>query len=386
MLIKKDTCQKIVDRFKNILDKSINVMDLEGEIIASTNQDRIGTFHKGAQLCARSGEELIITQTNQMLYKGCWPGINLPIYDEGEVIGVVGITGEPEELKGYALLVKELVELIVSEDEKRRHAELKEDIARSFFYQLFNESHMMQEEVLQTRAHMARFEYEKDKKILVVDFAPQGKHLSETTGSFEKQKQKNKLISYMRTKLQIGENVIDLYEDEIILIVEANPDSTVRIEQLITDIEDQYGIKVRMYSSDICRGLKMYGTEYKNTKRLLKLCKNKEISTQALVGVGQYKLELMIDTLAQEEKAYYLASYKKIFEAVPKDKNYYDLLKTVRVYFEKDMDIIETAERMTLHRNTIRYRLNKFKEVYDIDVSKPYECMKLYIAIKLYME
>ncbi|MDF2804711.1 MAG: putative sugar diacid recognition, partial [Anaerocolumna sp.] len=43
MLIKKDTCQKIVDRFKNILDKSINVMDLEGEIIASTNQDRIGT-------------------------------------------------------------------------------------------------------------------------------------------------------------------------------------------------------------------------------------------------------------------------------------------------------------------------------------------------------
>jgi carbohydrate diacid regulator len=140
-----------------------------------------------------------------------------------------------------------------------------------------------------------------------------------------------------------------------------------------------------MYSSDICRELKMYGSEYKNTKRLLKLCRNKKISTQALIGVDQYKLELMIDTLAQEEKAYYLASYKKIFEAVPKDKNYYDLLKTVRVYFEKDMDIIETAERMMLHRNTIRYRLNKFKEVYDIDVSKPYECMKLYIAIKLYM-
>lgn len=218
-----------------------------------------------------------------------------------------------------------------------------------------------------------------------MDFDSQGKQLSEMTGSFEKQKQKNKLMGYMRAKLQIGEHVIDLYEDEIILIVEANLDSTARMERLITDTEGHYGIKVRMYSSDICRELKMYGLEYKNTKRLLKLCRNKKISTQALIGVDQYKLELMVDTLAQEEKAYYLASYKKIFEAVPKDKNYYDLLKTVRVYFEKDMDIIETAERMTLHRNTIRYRLNKFKEVYDIDVSKPYECMKLYIAIKLYM-
>ena len=50
------------------------------------------------------------------------------------------------------------------------------------------------------------------------------------------------------------------------------------------------------------------------------------------------------------------------------------------------MKIGETAKMMYVHRNTIMYRLNKLKKMYGIDITKPYECTKIYLAILIYEE
>lgn len=384
MLLQKDTCQKIIDRFINILDTNINIMDLEGKIIASTTKSRVNTFHKGAHLCVLSGNQLVITKDNQSLYKGCEPGINLPIYYDSEIIGVVGITGAPEEIKGYTLVVKELVELIVVENEQRKYVALKEETKRSFFAQLFNESMAAQVDVLESRALIADFHFKGDKRIVLVETWALKNDLKNKKDSFEKQRQKTKLKAYIKTKLQPSENVIDLYEDEIILILNDSLSINSFLEEIKGELEQHYQTALRLYVSETCSHLKDYAKNYKKTKLLIELYKNRD-TPESILWVAGYKLELILNTLAPDEKAYYLSTFSTIFDKNQKDQSYYDLLETIKIYFESNMNGIDTARRMNLHRNTVRYRINKFKDLYQVDVTKPYECMKLYLAIKLFL-
>ncbi|WP_069998655.1 CdaR family transcriptional regulator [Cellulosilyticum sp. I15G10I2] len=385
MLLQKGTCQKIVDRFINILDTNINIMDLNGNIIASTNKARVNTFHPGAHSCILNSSELIITEANQHLYTGCALGINLPIYYEDEVIGAVGITGDPQFIKGYTLIVKELVELIVAEDEHRKYIQLKEETKRSFFTQLFNELPSVQEEVLESRAHIADFNFSASKRIVLLEIntADQADKSSKT--NFEKQKIKTKIRTYIKTTLQIHEDIIDLYEDEIILILHDHLHLEAFLSKTAKSLIDYYQVLPRFYISDLCNQLKDYAPNYKKTKTLATLYKGKAVYTSFL-WVNNYHLELMLNTLSEGEKLFYLNTFHNLFSCPKKDQAYYDLLETVKSYFECNMSSSDTAVHMNLHRNTVRYRLNKFNDLYQIDITKPYECMKIYLAIKLFLD
>jgi len=47
------------------------------------------------------------------------------------------------------------------------------------------------------------------------------------------------------------------------------------------------------------------------------------------------------------------------------------------------MNINRAAEKLYVHRNTVIYRMNKAKEIFNMDISKPYECMIIYLSINL---
>lgn len=383
MLLQKETCQKIVDRFINILDANINIMDLNAKIIASTNQARVGIFHSGAQSCISNGRELIITKATQKLYPGCEPGINLPIYYDEDIIGTVGITGDPEAIKGYTLIVKELVELIVAEDEHRKYTALKEETKRSFFTQLFNAFTPDQEALLESHAPIADFNFSDNKRIILLAINALDSTIQNDKTSLEKQKLKTKIKAYIKTKLQLHEDIIDLYDDEIILILNDH----IGLEPFLTTITHAltkyYELIPTFYISDLCTRLKDYAQNYKKTKALTALYKQQK-PPSPLLWVKHYHLELMLDTLSAHEKNYYLNTFHHIFNEGSKDQSYYDLLETISIYFECNMNNNDTATKMNLHRNTVRYRLNKFKDLYQIDISKPYECMKVYLAINLF--
>ncbi len=53
-----------------------------------------------------SGETIMVTEKEAVALFGVRPGINMPIKSNGTVVGVVGITGDPEEIKGVAQLVR----------------------------------------------------------------------------------------------------------------------------------------------------------------------------------------------------------------------------------------------------------------------------------------
>lgn len=100
------SAQEMVDAIANIMsNRTINIMDKNAVIIASSDPNRIGTFHQGAAEVLASGNPVYIQKDELSRYEGAREGINLPIILDGKLFGVVGIYGNPEEVKDAANLL-----------------------------------------------------------------------------------------------------------------------------------------------------------------------------------------------------------------------------------------------------------------------------------------
>ena len=105
MRLSRTNAEKIVKELNTVIDQSVNMMNEEGIIIASTDQERVGQIHEGARkIIEQNLEELVIRQED--VYEGSLEGVNYPITIGGEVIGVVGLTGPVQEVAKYGQITK----------------------------------------------------------------------------------------------------------------------------------------------------------------------------------------------------------------------------------------------------------------------------------------
>lgn len=65
------------------------------------------------------------------------------------------------------------------------------------------------------------------------------------------------------------------------------------------------------------------------------------------------------------------------------ENNKMDLVKTLITYFHCNYNLTEASKAMYIHRNTLTYRLEKIKEILDIDLHDYNHLLKLQLAIKL---
>ena len=122
LLLENNLAQQIVNRTMKIIGNNINVMSHRGVIIGSGDPLRIGQIHDAALLALQHSTTIEVTKESSLTLKGVLPGINLVLQVNEQIIGVVGITGDPDECRKYADLVKMTAEMIVE------HAGLTEQL------------------------------------------------------------------------------------------------------------------------------------------------------------------------------------------------------------------------------------------------------------------
>ena len=114
-MLTRDIAQTIVLETALRLNRNINIMNEKGIIIASCDSSRIDDIHEGALEVLKSGETLIIPFNEKGVWRGAHPGINLPIVFQDRIVGVIGITGDPEDIRELGGIVKMITELMIKE-------------------------------------------------------------------------------------------------------------------------------------------------------------------------------------------------------------------------------------------------------------------------------
>ncbi|MEQ9810409.1 CdaR family transcriptional regulator [Streptococcus jiangjianxini] len=110
-VIEARQAQVIVDRLMEDIPFNINIMDAQGIIIASGEKDRIGHRHYAAVQSISKQKRIEVYRDTVYEKKGT----NTPIVYQNDIIGVVGISGEPSQVTPFANIVSSFVVLLIQE-------------------------------------------------------------------------------------------------------------------------------------------------------------------------------------------------------------------------------------------------------------------------------
>ena len=129
--------KKFIERITQYTEYNVNIMDEKGIIIASKNTSRIGTFHEVALQIIQGDKDTIIVD-NENTQFGVKKGVNMAIYYKKRKEGVIGITGNPDEVMPIALVIKMSVEVMLEHElfkyEKMQRRNLKEQLLNIILY------------------------------------------------------------------------------------------------------------------------------------------------------------------------------------------------------------------------------------------------------------
>ena len=379
MRIETVECQKIVDRVISILGKNINIMNDQGIIIASGNERRIGTYHEAAKRAANTKKEIIVDTDTRFV--GCKKGINLPIYSGNEVIGVIGITGEPMEVKGYGVIVKELVEMMIQEAERNKIELYQQQALRNLAIELIKENAPSIEN-LSWRAELVGFDIKVPRTVMVVDICNFGLviKLFKKETEVQVQEYKQNIIDIISSISNMNHDIIfNFYEDRFVIIKSMDISVLEYCSKLTSKIKDKLDIDINVGIGCTCKEIKDYYKSYSMANSAMEI--GRKIKPKELIyNWYDYRLETLLRSVAEEKRSQFIGSFEMIHRDSDSEK---ELLQTIKTYFELGMNIQKTAKVLYIHRNTVLYRLNKLKEQYGFDIMNSYNCMMLYISILL---
>lgn len=118
----------------------VNVMNEKGVILASTTPERVGDFHMCAYEIIQKGLNISVTEipTRDLIGVNA-PGVNLRLVNNNETIGVIGVSGPPDEVMALAKMVKLTFETMYEYEYKRQNQINARDTLSHFAYTLLKE-------------------------------------------------------------------------------------------------------------------------------------------------------------------------------------------------------------------------------------------------------
>ena len=355
-----ELAQEIVERTMKILNQNINVMNEAGVIIGSGESERINQLHDGALLVLEKGESIEIDDTSAVGMKGSRPGINLPILFNDQVVGVIGITGEPEQIRNYAQLVKMAAELVLEQSFLLERVQWKQRLQNEIVNQLISEGDL-NEEALKQRAGFIGIDLEQSRAAIVMEITDDAQVTAQ------------KLMRAVRYEMSKNDLIGITYNDEIVIlkVCENKKEITPFLERL----QKVSTGKALIGSGSIATQSNQLKTSFYRAKRAMMIGRKLHPGTSFFL-YETYQLEIMLSKVIQNVDKTAFSYYDRLFDQGKKG----ELIHTLEAYINEGGELNKIAESLFIHRNTLRYRLDKITELTGKDPRNAKDLMELYMA------
>lgn len=355
MIINKNIAEEIISQLKDVIPQDLNFFNKMGIILYSTNKDRINTYHEAAKISASKKSLIRVTRDSE--YEGAKKGINIPLFFEDEIIGVIGITGEVLEVEKYATIIKKMTEILLKDQYMERSRNRKRESVRFYINDLKN-----------GKLNDASIQYlgnDSLKQLAVYkteDLRFNFDDIENIYSSIEK---------YLPNK----NSIYAVSSSEIIIVFNETKMVRQSIEKIVRNIEKLSNLKLSFGISESFRSLSSFKNQYDNSLIALDWIRlrNKEYD---LVFYDKMSLGILFSGLSKERKEKYIDRIFKDIEVEEKEM-IYDTLST---YIKYNGSITKCSEHLFLHKNTFQYRLNKIKDITGLDPRNLEDFMKLYFA------
>jgi carbohydrate diacid regulator len=347
---------EIVKETSLLLKRNINIMNEQGIIIASGDLKRIDDIHEGALEVLKSGRTLTIKPDQDGVWKGAQPGINLPIVFQNQVVGVLGITGNPDEISNLAGIVKMTTELMIKQEFITSQMEWQQ-----------RTKEMIIEELLKVSPSYSNIE----RGLNLLDFKLQPPFIIHIIHMTERSIPNNRLIERLEKTAGEKNALIGFININRLLIAFCGYDSIKASKNLDKIYQELKTLKVnfRLAYSTPFHTLNKFNQSYLDCDLALEISEE----THDLVSFAELESKSLIykiDRTAAEKFTNRIMS-----------KSLIKYRETLEIFFKKNLNIQHTANELFIHRNTLIYRLNKIEEETGYDPKCFKDALTLQLAL-----
>lgn len=379
MFIDQQAAQKIVDRSMNIIGHNVNVMNHQGVIVGSGDPQRIGRLHEGALHVLSNHVEVDFDTRQASLLSGVQGGINLPIACNGETVGVVGITGDPDKVKKYADLVVMTAELMVEQSALTAQVQWDKRQRESVISRLIK-GELERDSMFDDRIERLGIDISIPRVVVIIKAAAC-------------ENDRELPLATMQHLLRM----VDSVEPESLTVI-SDPSQLVILKKIWVQDDAWNEPRTRQQLAELCDFLNKqekltfkislgqyfpeiegFSQSYQSALKTLEAGRVSRPDQQVY-----FSREMVLDivlkkVLSTREGEQLIDEYQLLIQ---EDKSGM-LCKTLSVYFEKSTDFGLTAKTLHIHRNTLRYRLDKIETILDIELSNLDSLVRFYLAFKL---
>ncbi len=362
-MLTPELAEKIITEVRKYLNEDIIVVNTEGSIIASTNTNRIGQFHEGAKIASYRREKLIITKEVQSQLQGVRLGINLPVFFQQEVIGVIGITGDPVQVSPFGEIIRKMTELLISES---HYAELSDWHLRAlegFIFDWLQEKEW--DNTFIERAKLLNIDLEIPRQIVIAKFNLQNQYIKREVWNhiyaWTEKNNRDYIVRWGNDRVLL---VLDVSSKELESAVRPKTTKFIQFLEYILYCPIVAGVGKVIHSTKMVQSFQQAERALRTTTK-----NNKLVFDEDLI------LEMIMDDLTHETKQEF------VLKTIGRLINEQELLQTLRELFKQNNSLKKTAESLHIHVNTLHYRIKRIQEITNLNPSNVEDLLTLYLAV-----
>lgn len=111
----RKTAQAIAQTTSEVIGYGVLVTDERGIIIGCNDTKRVGTLHLPSLGVMRTGQPTLTSKEEASHLEGVKPGYTAPIALSDQIVGTISIAGPPHKAERYGLLVRKQAEILLME-------------------------------------------------------------------------------------------------------------------------------------------------------------------------------------------------------------------------------------------------------------------------------
>ncbi|AYH02766.1 CdaR family transcriptional regulator [Pectobacterium parmentieri] len=370
--------RSIVARTMQIIDCNVNVMDARGRIIGSGDKERVGEIHEGALLALTQERIVNIDDASVHMLQGVRPGVNLPLRLNGNIVGVIGLTGTPAGLRQYGELVCMTAEMMLEQarllqllaQNSRLREELVLSLVRSSAYSA-------------TQCEWAQrlgVDLQKPRIAMVVEL--DSGQLGVSTAMTELQQLQSLLMETDKDDLMA---IVSLTEMVVLkpAFIHAErwepEEHKRRMEKLYHRLQEGSSLRVRLALGNFFPGDGGVERSYHTAKTTMKAGKQRMPETPCYC-YQDMELPVLLDSLRGGWQANELVRPLRRLKAMDSNGVF---RKTLHTWFRHNLQAAVTANALYIHKNTLEYRLRRISELTGLNLANFDDRFLLYVAVQL---
>ncbi len=356
----KKIAQNIAKCASDVIGYGVLVTDENGIIIGCNDENRVGNFHEPSIKVMKLNIPITTTAEDALAIGNIHPGYTLPIQIFDNVIGSVSISGFPEDVARYGLLVQKQAEIMLREQAFLESSMLRERSLRDLIENIASfDERTQSDELITLQARELGFNLSRVSCVILIEM---------TKWQFESAE-----FAFRRLAVETKDyfsnphNVICPNENYVVTALisrsEANfpccdPEELDRNAKEFIKSMAEKGIEIDVSVGLPCSDIAGLARSLRSARNVLSL--GKGLGAKGVIAARAFTAETLIDSLPKSKKEEYVTSTLKGLDV---RNDFGEMRETFLAWCESPFACAEVAEKLAMHRNSLQYRLKKIRTI-----------------------